>query len=106
LAGPFASPLVRTVERLVEDALRARGGDDRPPVADPLPTIAETRRMFEAHGDETTVYGDGSLLTWAAISCLAASGSEVAGDLRQLGDSWRPLPASEADLASYRSALI
>ena len=92
-------------ERLVEDALRARGGDDRPP-ARPLPTLAETRRMFEAHGDETTVYGDGSLLTWAAISCLAASGSEVAGDLRGLDGSWRPMPASEADLESYRSALV
>jgi hypothetical protein len=106
LAGPFDSPLVRAVERLVDDAVRARGGDDPPPAGPPLPTLAETRRMFEAHGDETTVYGDGSLLTWAAISCLAASGSEVAGDLRQLGGGWRPMPASEADLASYRSALV
>jgi hypothetical protein len=105
IAGPFDSPLVRAVERLVEDVLRAGGGGDRPP-AGPLPTLAETRRMFEAHGDETTAYGDGSLLTWAAISCLAASGSEVAGDLRQLGGSWRPTSASEADLESYRSALV
>jgi hypothetical protein len=106
LAGPFDSPLVRAVERLVDDALRIPGGADRPAAARPLPALAETRRMFEAHGDETTVYGDGSLLTWAAISCLAASGSEVAGDLRQLGGGWRPMPASEADLASYRSALV
>src|SRR5690349_3389595 len=27
VAGPFDSPLVRAVERLVDDALRARGGD-------------------------------------------------------------------------------
>jgi len=106
LAGPFDSPLVRAVERLVDDALRIPGGADRPAAARRLPALAETRRMFEAHGDETTVYGDGSLLTWAAISCLAASGSEVAGDLRQLGGGWRPMPASEADLASYRSALV
>jgi hypothetical protein len=106
LAGPFDSPLVRAVERLVADALRVRGGDDRPAAARSLPTLGETRRMFEAHGDETTVYGDGSLLTWAAINCLAAAGSEVAGDLRELGGGWRAMPASEADLASYRSALI
>ena len=78
---------------------------ERPVPPPELPRLEETRRFFEAHGDQTAVYGDQGLPLWAATRCLSLAGSDLNGELRELDDGVY-LRSSNGDLASYRSLLV
>ena len=84
IVGPFDSEWVRGIDRIVGDAMPANG--ERPAPPPELPRLDETRRFFEAHGDQTAVYGDQSLPLWAATRCLSLAGSDLNGELRELDD--------------------
>jgi hypothetical protein len=103
IVGPFDSEWVRGIDRIVGDAMPANGS--RPAAPPELPRLDETRGFFEAHGDETTVYGDQSLSHWAATRFLSLAGSDLNGELRELDDGLYT-PSSNGDLASYRSLLV
>jgi hypothetical protein len=108
IVGPFDSEWVRGIDRIVGDAMPANG--ERPAPPPDLPRLDETRRFFEAHGDETAVYRDQSLPLWAATRCLSLAGSELNGELRKLDDGLYVRSSnggsSDGDLASYRSLLV
>jgi hypothetical protein len=103
IAGPFDSEWVRGIDRIVGDAMPANG--ERPVPPPELPRLEETRRFFEAHGDQTAVYGDQSLPLWAATRCLSLAGSDLNGELQELDDGLF-IQSSNGDLASYRSLLV
>ena len=84
IVGPFDSEWVRGIDRIVGDAMPANG--ERPVPPPELPRLEETRRFFEAHGDQTAVYGDQGLPLWAATRCLSLAGSDLNGELRELDD--------------------
>ena len=88
IVGPFDSEWVRGIDRIVGDAMPANG--ERPVPPPELPRLEETRRFFEAHGDQTAVYGDQSLPLWAATRCLSLAGSDLNGELRELDDGRLP----------------
>jgi hypothetical protein len=103
IVGPFDSEWVRGIDRIVGDAMPANG--ERPAPPPELPRLDETRRFFEAHGDQTAVYADQSLPLWAATRCLSLAGSDLNGELRKLDDGLY-VRSSNGDLASYRSLLV
>jgi hypothetical protein len=103
ILGPFDSEWVRGIDRIVGDAMPPNG--ERPVPPPELPRLEETRRFFEAHGDQTAVYGDQGLPLWAATRCLSLAGSDLNGELRELDDGVY-LRSSNGDLASYRSLLV
>ncbi len=103
IVGPFESEWVRGIDRIVGDAMPANG--ERPAPPPELPRLDETRRFFEAHGDQTAVYADQSLPLWAATRCLSLAGSNLNGELRELDDGLY-VRSSNGDLASYRSLLV
>jgi hypothetical protein len=107
IVAPFDSEWVRGIDRIVGDAMPANG--ERPTPPPELPRLEETRRFFEAHGDQTMVYGDQSLPLWAATRCLSLAGSDLNGELRELDDGLyirSSNGSSDGDLASYRSLLV
>jgi hypothetical protein len=103
IVGPFDSEWVRGIDRIVGDTLPANG--ERPAAPPELPALDETRRFFEALGDQTEVYADQSLPLWAATRCLSLAGSDLNGELRELDDDVF-IRSSAGDLASYRSLLV
>lgn len=103
IVGPFDSEWVRGIDRIFGDAAPANG--ERPQAPPELPRLDETRRFFEAHGDQTVVYSDQSLPLWAATRCLSLAGSDLNGELRELDDGLY-IRSSEGELASYRSLLV
>ena len=103
IVGPFDSEWVRGIDRIVGDAMPTNGERAAPPPE--LPRLDETRRFFEAHGDQTAVYADQSLPLWAATRCLSLAGSDLNGELRKLDDGIY-VRSSNGDLASYRSLLV
>lgn len=107
IVGPFDSEWVRGIDRIVGDAMPANGEQPTPPPE--LPRLDETRRFFEAHGDQTAVYRDQSLPLWAATRCLSLTGSKLNGELRKLDDGVyirSSNGSSNGDLANYRSLLV
>jgi hypothetical protein len=108
IVGPFDSEWVRGIEGIVGDAMPANGERSAPPPE--FPRLDETRRFFEAHGDQTAVYRDQSLPLWAATRCLSLAGSDLNGELRKLDDGLFVRSSngssSNGDLESYRSLLV
>jgi hypothetical protein len=105
IVGPFDSEWVRGIDRIIGDAIPAAAAGPTPPRE--LPALDDTTGFFEAHGDETTVYGDADLPLWAATRCLALGRPELKGDLGHLevgGGVYRR--ASNGDHPSYRSLVV
>ena len=91
LLAPFDSDVVRAAQQVVNEFHRAvhLAEDARSPehVMNVLPTLEDTRRFFEKHGDTVVVLPNGYVPHWLAMTCLFSFGSKLEGDLAAIPGS-------------------
>jgi hypothetical protein len=104
VVGPFDSEWIRGVDRIIDEANpdAVEGGG----AVRELPSLDDVKEFFDAHGDETTVYGDDSLSVWAATRCHDVPGVESDPGLREVDRGAVFRRTSNGDGASYRSLLV
>jgi hypothetical protein len=85
VAAPFDSDVVRGAERVANEFHRAiQPTEETQPLGyekNELPKLEDVRRFLEEHEDTVSVLPNGYVAHWLAMTCLAAYGSKLEGDL-------------------------